>query len=56
MNPLLEEAMDQMELEILVAYLDVYNASANDISIERPKKKIDWTYHYDLNMYEKICN
>jgi hypothetical protein len=41
MNPLLEEAMDQMELEILVAYLDVYTASANDISIERPKKKID---------------
>jgi hypothetical protein len=34
----LEEAMDQMELEILVAYLDVYNASVKDISIERTEK------------------
>jgi hypothetical protein len=32
MNPTLEEAMNRMELEMVVAHLDVYGASVRDIS------------------------
>ena len=56
MNPLSEQTMNLMELEILVAYLDVYNASTKHLSVESDKKKISYTYHNDFDVNKKICD
>ncbi len=55
MHRLLESAMDQTELEMVAAYLDAYSASKENTSGEK-KKWIDYTYNYNFDMYENICN